>query len=179
MIELPPHTTITTPRLRLEPFAPTHARALNAINNEPAVMEFLSEGIPETMEKTQDAIARVRDAWAALGYSWWAIVERTSGDVVGAACAQHVARQPDAEIEIGWRLATAANGKGYATEAGKAAARFAFEHIGVDHVVAVAHPDNIASHKVMQRVGMTFRGIETHYNEDCTTYVLHRADLSD
>ncbi|MEL6684938.1 MAG: GNAT family N-acetyltransferase [Pseudomonadota bacterium] len=177
MTNLPPHTTVTTQRLRLEPFAPAHASALNAINNEPAVMEFLSEGVPETMERTQDAISRVRDAWAKLGYSWWAIIDRSTEEVIGAACAQHVARKPEAEIEIGWRLATATTGKGFATEAGRAAARYAFEVIDVDHVVAVAHPDNIASHKVMQRIGMTFRGIETHYDADCTTYVLNRTDF--
>ncbi len=167
---------ITTPRLRLEPFAPLHAPALNAINNEPQVMEFLSDGTPETMEKTHANIARVRERWEQLGYSWWAIINPTSETVIGAACAQNVANEDDAEIEIGWRLATSANGHGYATEAGKAVATYAFETIGVDHVVSVAHPKNIASHKVMQRVGMTYRGIETHYNESCTTYVLHKSD---
>ena len=174
---LPAHTTVITERLRLEPFAPVHAPALNAINNEPAVMEFLSEVIPETLEKTRAAIAHVREAWQTLGYSWWAIVERATGDVVGAACVQHVARDPEAEIEIGWRLATATTGKGYATEAGLAAARYAFDVIGVDHVVAVAHPDNVNSHRVMQRIGMTFRGVETHYDAPCTTYVLYRDAL--
>ena len=174
---LPAHTTVITERLRLEPFAPVHAPALNAINNEPAVMEFLSEGIPETLEKTRAAIDRVRGAWESLGYSWWAIVERATGEVVGAACVQHVARDPEAEIEIGWRLATATTGKGYATEAGLAAARYAFDVIGVDHVVAVAHPDNVNSHRVMQRIGMTFRGVETHYDAPCTTYVRYRDAL--
>jgi len=40
----------------------------------------------------------------------------------------------------------------------------------------VAAPKNTASHRVMERVGMTYRGIETHYDEDCTTYVLHKPD---
>ena len=177
MDSLPQHTTLMTDRLRLEPFAPEHAPALNAINREPEVMEFLSSGAPETLERTQESITRVRAAWATLGYSWWAIIEQETREIIGAACAQHVARNPEAEIEIGWRLATAATGKGYATEAGLAAARFAFDHIGVDHVVAVAHPDNINSHKVMQRIGMRYRGIEMHYDMDCTTYVLTPDDL--
>lgn len=178
MTALPPHTTVSTDRLRLVPFAPAHAKALNAINNEPAVMEFLTGGNPETIDKTNAAIVRVREAWTTLGHSWWAITEKSSDQVIGAACVQHVARDPNAEIEIGWRLATLATGKGYATEAGHAAAQFAFDVVKADHVVAVAHPDNIASHKVMQRLGMTYRGVETHYDEDCTTYVLHRRDCT-
>jgi len=137
-------------------------------------MEFLSSGAPETLADTKTKITNVRSRWEKLGYSWWAIFEIETNTIVGAACAQNVANKPGAEIEIGWRLATAATGKGYATEAGKAVATYAFDTIDLDHIVAVADPRNIASHKVMERVGMTFRGIETHYDEDCTTYVLHR-----
>ena len=139
-------------------------------------MEFLTFGEAELLSKTQSTIARVRERWGRLGYSWWAIFERDSEEVIGAACLQNVANVEGAELEIGWRLSTSATGKGFATEAGKAAADYAFDVIGVDHVIAVAHPDNIASHRVMQRVGMTYRGIETHYDEDCTTYVMHKTD---
>ena len=168
---------IHTQRLRLEPFDPTHAPALNAINNEPQVMKFLSAGEPETIEDTLAAIARVRHRWESLRFGWWAIIEQASGNVIGAACLQHVANQQEAELEIGWRLATSANGKGYATEAGKAAAVYAFNVIGVDHVIAVADQENTASHRVMARVGMQFRGIETHYDAQCATYVLKAHDF--
>lgn len=168
--------TLTTERLRLEPFAPRHAPALNAINREPKVRELLITGDPETLQQTEDAVTRVQARWQTLGYGWWAVITRATDTVIGAVCAQNVANEAGAEIELGWRLATAATGKGYATEAGKAAARYAFDVIGVDHVIAVAHPDNAASHRVMERVGMTYRGREVHYGEDCTSYVLHKAD---
>ena len=176
MNNIAPSATITTARLRLEPFAMPHAAALNAINNEPAVMEFLSSGEPETLELTKTVIERVRIRWETRGYSWWAIILRETEQVIGAACAQPVANVDGAEIEIGWRLATSATGNGYATEAGKAAADYVFDVVGADHVVAVADPKNTHSHKVMDRVGMTFRGIETHYDEPCTTYVLKKND---
>lgn len=165
---------IQTERLTLEPYRPAHAKALNAINNETEVKRFLSSGDPETLQETRNAIKRARRRWLQLGYSWWAILETKTTTIIGAACLQHVANKRGAELEIGWRLTEAATGKGYATEAGKAAADYAFDIIGVDHVVAVAHPDNLASHRVMQRVGMTYRGIETHYDMPCTTYVLFK-----
>ena len=167
---------IETPRLRLAPFAVAHAPALNAINNEPEVMEFLTYGDPVSFDETLASIGRVRDYWTTRGYSWWAVMTKSEHTVIGAACLQNVANEPEAELEIGWRLATAATGHGYATEAGKAAADYAFDVVGVDHVIAVANPRNIASHRVMERLGMRFRGIETHYNEPCTTYVLYRQD---
>ena len=169
---------ITTDRLRLEPFAPGHATALNAINNEPQVMEFLTFGQPQPIAETRTAIARVQDRWVRLGYGWWAVILRETDTIIGAACLQHVANVDSAELEIGWRLTTSATGHGYATEAGKAAANYAFDTVGADHVIAVANPANVASHRVMERIGMTLRGIETHYDEPCTTYVLHNHALT-
>ncbi|SIT84531.1 Protein N-acetyltransferase, RimJ/RimL family [Yoonia rosea] len=177
MTDLPPHYTILTNRLRLEPFAPEHAPLLNAINNEPEVMEFLSDGTPETMEKTHEGIARVCDRWQRLGHSWWTIIERETETIIGAACLQNVSHIEGAELEIGWRLSTAATGKGYATEAGRAAARFAFDVIGVDHVISVANPKNVNSQRVMQRIGMTYRGRETHYGQEVETYTMPKANL--
>ena len=168
--------TITTQRLRLEPFAVHHAPSLNAINNEPQVKEFLSNNTAESIETTCAAITRVRDRWERLGYSWWAIISRTTDSVIGAACVQNVANKAGADLEIGWRLATASTGHGYATEAGKAVVDYAFDVIGARHVIAVADPKNIASHRVMQRVGMSLRGIETHYDQPCTTYVMQKPD---
>uniref|UniRef100_UPI0025EC362F GNAT family N-acetyltransferase n=1 Tax=Yoonia sp. TaxID=2212373 RepID=UPI0025EC362F len=107
---------------------------------------------------------------------WWAIIVRDTDSVIGAACVQNVANKAGAELEIGWRLATASTGHGYATEAGKAASDYAFDVISAAKVIAVADPKNIASHRVMERVGMTFRGIETHYDESCTTYVMQKPD---
>ena len=168
--------TISTPRLRLEPFAIHHAPALNAINNEPQVMKFLSKSTAESIETTIENITRVRERWERLGYSWWAIVARDTDAVIGAACVQNVANKTGADLEIGWRLATASTGHGYATEAGKAAADFAFKVIGAAQVIAVADPRNVASHRVMERVGMTYRGIETHYDQPCTTYCMQESD---
>lgn len=60
MTDIFARATIETERLRLEPYAQAHASALNAINNEPQVMEFLSDGVPETIADTQAKIATVR-----------------------------------------------------------------------------------------------------------------------
>ena len=176
MADINPNATLLTARLRLEPYQARHAKALNAINNEPNVMRFLSNGEPETLQDTRNLIKRVARRWEQLGYSWWAVLEANTDQIIGAACLQHVAGKPGAELEIGWRLTGTATGKGYATEAGNATADYAFDIVGVDHVIATAHPDNLPSHNVMRRIGMTFRGLETHYNIPSTTYVLQKSD---
>lgn len=78
-----------------------------------------------------------------------------------------------APLEIGWRLIPEHNGKGYATEAAKAIIAFAADQVGATYLVAVADPDNVPSQRVMQRLGMTFKAIEEHYDVPCVVYELN------
>lgn len=163
---------ITTERLYLTPFAPAHAADLQDLNSDPQVMRYL--GGPVSRAEGDAVMARAQARWRKYGYGWWAVLLRDGGPLVGAACLQNLAHVEDAPLEIGWRLMPRYHGKGYAIEAGRAAMAFGFDRIGVDRLVAVAHPDNVASHKVMQRLWMNYRGIETHYDEPCVVYDIYQ-----
>jgi RimJ/RimL family protein N-acetyltransferase len=65
------------------------------------------------------------------------------------------------------------NGKGYATEAAKAIVDYAVERVGASYLVAVADPENIASQRVMKRLGMSYKAIERHYDTECVVYELN------
>ncbi|RUS64928.1 N-acetyltransferase [Pseudorhodobacter sp. E13] len=166
---------VITERLRMEPFQPQHLEGLFAMDGDPEVMRFIGDGKPRTRAETQAAIERVQGRWALFGFSWWALMSRADGAVLGSACVQHLAHEEAAPLEIGWRLRRDAWGQGFASEAARAAVAFAFTRVGVDHVIAVAHPDNRASIRVMERLGMRDLGIEQHYGQSCATYRLDRA----
>lgn len=176
-------TTLNTKRLRLEPFAEVHLEGLHEMNRQPEVMRFIT-GQPETREQTVAAIARVQRCWAAWGTGWWAFVEPTSGRVVGAGCIQHARREAvmpadllslrSNPLEIGWRLHPEFWHKGLASEAAAAMTAFAFETLAAPEIIAVRHPDNIASKRVMDRLGMRYRGVETWYAESLATHALSR-----
>ncbi|KMK68404.1 GNAT family N-acetyltransferase [Puniceibacterium sp. IMCC21224] len=168
---------VETARLRLEPFAPSHRAGLCAMDSDPQLMRYIGDGQPKPPADTDAAIARVQTRWADLGYSWWSLFLHRSNEVIGAACVQNLANQPDAPLEIGWRLRPEFRGQGYATEAGRAAVNFAFDTLGARYLMAVAHPENLASHRVMQRLGMTCLGIQTHYDQPCTVYERHRPTI--
>lgn len=168
-------TILKTARLTLEPITQRHYEGLRKINSDPLVMQYLNGGTAESEENTQAMIDRVTAGWAAWGHSWWALIANDSGEMVGAACLQPLGRDAGKPREIGWRLLRDAWGKGYATEAGRAIVDFAFNVAGLDLVYAVAVPDNVASTSVMQRLGMRYVGIETHYERPCATYRLDRA----
>jgi RimJ/RimL family protein N-acetyltransferase len=168
---------LTTPRLRLEPYTDAHLEGLNALNGDPEVYRFLS-GQPETLEETRSVIERVKTRWIETGYSWWALVERDSGELVGAGCLQNLRRDktlvpdPACPLEIGWRLRRDRWGRGLASEAAQAIAAFAFDTLQPDELLAVCVPENTASANVMVRLGMQLQGLQQWYGRELTTYRL-------
>lgn len=164
---------LNTDRLQLEPFKDSHYEGLRVMDSDSGVMRYINQGIAKTPDETRESISRVQARWETYGFSWWAIKEKTSGDIVGAACLQHLANVEGAPLEIGWRLIPKHNGKGYATEAAKAIIVFAAKRIGSTYLVAVAEPENIPSQRVMQRLGMTYKAVEKHYDVPCVVYELN------
>lgn len=180
-----PDTTLHTERLRLEPFDERHLDGLNAMNSLAQVMQFVG-GQVETREQTAAAIARVKRSWAAWGTSWWAFIDLRNGRVAGAGCIQHLRRDaaPPADLEslrqnpleIGWRLHPDYWGQGLATEAARSMMAFAFDRFPIHELLAVRHPDNHSSGRVMDRLGMRQRGMEPWYGTTVATHVISRAE---
>ena len=165
-------TVLHTARLRLEPVADHHYAGIRLLNSDPEVMRYIGPGIAETEEGTLAMMARVKDRWAVFGYSWWCVIETGSDELVGMACVQHLERDASQPHEIGWRLRPAYWGKGYASEAAAEIVRFAFAQIKVPVLYAIAHPENLASQRVMQKLGMQHVGIRTFYGKAVTTFIL-------
>lgn len=166
---------LDTTRLRLEPYHDAHYAGLRVMESDPSVMRYINHGIVKTPEETWEGIRRVQARWDKYGFSWWTIIEKASEAIVGAACLQYLANVEGAPLEIGWRLVPDHHGKGYATEAAKVIIDFAAERVGATYLVAVADPENVASQRVMQRLGMTYKAVELHYDVPCVVYELNVA----
>jgi RimJ/RimL family protein N-acetyltransferase len=168
-------TILSTERLRLEPIDGHHFDGLQAMNSQPEVMRFIS-GTPETPEQTRHMIEVVKGRWAQYGFSWWAFIERESGRLVGAGCVQYLGRDPANPHELGWRLVPDKWGQGLALEAARAMAAFAFDTLAAPLLVAVCRPENANSARVMQKLGMRYRGEESWYEAPHAVYEIARAD---
>lgn len=167
-----------TKRLDLVPCRPQHLEGLNRINSDPEIMRYIT-GVPESLEDTRAVIDRIAGRWRRFGYSWWSLIERASGDIVGIGCIQNLRRsgtEPDASmpLEIGWRVRRDRWREGIAIEAALSMADFAFTRLQALELYAVCHPDNVASTAVMRKLGMERRGIEHWYEQDVMTYVMTR-----
>jgi RimJ/RimL family protein N-acetyltransferase len=166
-------TVLTTPRLRLEPMNEAHLDGLSRLNSDPEVMRYIT-GRPETFEETRQVIERVKARWRDIGYSWWSFIELSTGELVGAGCIQHLGQDRANPLEIGWRLRTERRGQGLASEAARAMAAFAFDTLQGDLLCAICDPDNRNSARVMERLGMHYKGRETWHDSSVSVYQVSR-----
>ncbi len=98
-------------------------------------------------------IATVLGHWILRGYGLWAVERKADRAFLGRVGLINPEGWPG--LEVGWALARPYWGQGYATEAGRASLRFAFETQPADALISVIHPDNRASQKVAERLGET------------------------
>ncbi|PSK81210.1 ribosomal-protein-alanine N-acetyltransferase [Murinocardiopsis flavida] len=154
MTSFPPEA-LHTDRLLLRPWYPADRDAFAELNADPAVMEHF----PDTLDRAaSDAMAeRIGAAIARAGWGFWAVEERDSGTFIGFTGLAPVTFDTHftPAVEIGWRLARSAWGKGFATEAATAALGFAFGTLDLDEVVSFTPVGNRRSRAVMERLNMT------------------------
>jgi RimJ/RimL family protein N-acetyltransferase len=102
--------------------------------------------------------------WRQRGFGMWAVEEDSTGRFVGQVGLNFPEGWPDREL--GWLLCRPFWGRGYATEAGRAAARYAFRELGWDHLISLILPGNRRSIRLARRLReslhreVTIRGVE-------------------
>jgi len=110
----------------------------------------------------EEALAFADQHWERHRFGPWTALLKETGEAVAAVdlhfAGEGIAGVEADEIEVGWVVAVDARGRGLATEVGSAAIAYAFDVLGVDEVVAYTSPDNAASLRVMEKLGMTVRG---------------------
>lgn len=132
-----------------------HTDGLAAACADREVMRFLG-GRGLSFPESRHMSDRIADHWDVHGFGLWATLG-PDGEAVGFTGVCHPLWFPRyaGEVELGWRLARPAWGRGYATRGARLAARAAFEHIDLERLVAFVHPENTRSVAVVERLGMT------------------------
>jgi ribosomal-protein-alanine N-acetyltransferase len=168
--------TIETARLIIRPFTFDDLDAYHRqVYSDPDVTRYLPGGKPRSREATRDVIAYFIDHNDRYGFTMAAVLDRATGELIGH-CGLHQFSSGD--VELGYSFARARWGQGYATEAGHAALRYGFEMLALDEIIALAFPPNLASQRVMQKLGMTHEGTTSdYYHSELVIYRLARADF--
>ena len=160
-----PVPTLRGPRVVLRAWADSDLAPFAALNADPEVMRHLSKRL--SADESDAMVERIRAHFAAHGFGLWAIDVPDIGFAGFVGLAQVPFELDAAGIvahphEIGWRLARAAWGRGYATEGARLALAHAFEMAGLPQVVSFTALANVASQAVMRRIALTRRGEFDH-----------------
>jgi RimJ/RimL family protein N-acetyltransferase len=156
---------VETERLVLRAWRPEDRPALAAINADPEVMRWIGTGRVLGRGLSDDLVDRSVREWDTSGYGLWAVAWREEpGGLLGFCGLTAPAFLPDVlpAVEVGWRLARDAWGRGVATEAARAALAFGFGALGMREIVAVVAPENTRSLRVAEKLGMTPRAERFH-----------------
>lgn len=110
-----------------------------------------------TARETEGFLHRKLDEWATRGWSHWAVIHKPDVALIGFIGLSPPVFLPEVmpTVEVGWRLDPAYWGRGLATEGGRAALDAGFGVLGLEEIVSIYEPDNVASGRVMAHLGMT------------------------
>ena len=147
--------TLATPRLCLRPWRESDLEPFAALNADPQVMQHF----PQVLDRAEsDAMAaRIAAHFERHSFGLWAVEVLGQASFIGFVGLSVPRFQAHFTpcVEIGWRLARAHWGCGYAIEAARAALAHGFDTAGLGEIVSFTVPGNTRSRAVMQRLDMT------------------------
>ena len=147
-------TVLQASRLLLRVPGEEDADFMLKLFSDPNVNRFLLSSRPYSREIILEGIARFQACHSANKFSRWILQLKSNGEPVGHAGLLVKEIESVPELEIGYALKPSAWGKGYAFEAAAATLEYAFAKLGRDRVVAITHPENRASIRLAERIGM-------------------------
>jgi RimJ/RimL family protein N-acetyltransferase len=145
---------LQTERLILRPTRIEDLEPWTAFMADAEASRFI--GGPQSRQGAWRGFMSMAGAWAMTGQGMFSVIDKATGEWLGRIGPWVPADWPG--TEVGWGLARAAWGKGYAVEAAIATIDWAFDHLGWDEVIHCIDPANEASQKVAVRLGSTNRG---------------------
>jgi RimJ/RimL family protein N-acetyltransferase len=133
---------------------PSDAEVLHRIYQSEGVLSYFPNPNPPPLDRVQRFVAGQQVHWEKYGYGNWGILPDEESEIIGWAGLQFLPELN--ETEVGFLLDRPFWGKGYATAAALASLRFGFEQAKLDHIIALVHPENLASRRVIEKCGMTY-----------------------
>jgi ribosomal-protein-alanine N-acetyltransferase len=147
---------LTTHRLRLRELTEADAADLFRIYHDPIVMRFMGPP-PLTVDEERENIRRHRrQYYHRYGYGLWGTVLRANDVLIGRCGLLGTRINGRMETELSFLLDRGCWGRGYATEAARAILQVAAARFRRERLVAVIHPDNVASLRAVERLGFVY-----------------------
>ena len=143
-----------TLRLILRQFTEVDAPLILALNSDPEIVKYVHEPTLQTEAQAEKILLDIILPQYKNNLGRWAIHTKDNMDFIGW-CGLKYRPELD-EIDLGYRLMQNAWGKGFATEAAQHSLDYGFNHLNLKLITGRAHIENIASIKVLEKIGMDF-----------------------
>lgn len=148
---------LETTRLALRELVVDDAAAMFALNRDPEVVRYTGdEPFPSVEAARAFVVAYRADVYAQEGFGRLAVVPKEGEPHAGENVGFCGLRRVGDDVDLGYRLARATWGRGYATEASRAVLAWGFDVKGLERIIARAHVDNARSIRVLRNLGMRF-----------------------
>jgi RimJ/RimL family protein N-acetyltransferase len=166
-------TVLKTERLLLRHLEPDDADVMFAIIGDPITMRHY----PHTFSR-EDAvnwIERNRRRYEEYGFGLYAVVLKSSGEMIGDCGIARQTVEGHSQLEVGYHLLRSQWGHGYATEAAEACIGLAFDQFGANKVISLIRAENLPSRRVAERNGMSIEGETIHAGLPHLVYAMNRS----
>ena len=147
---------LETARLLLRPLTLDDLDALAALYADSDIRRYFPDGT-QTYEQTKEEIEWIIDVYyGKYGYGLWATIYKETGAFIGR-CGLIPWKSDDGklDIEVAYLLDKPYWGRGLATEAALAIRDYGFEQLGLPRLICMMYPDNVASVRIAEKMGMT------------------------
>ncbi len=165
-----------TERLYLREWVPDDWKRFRPLATDPRVLRYIGHGKPWTDEQIKNRIANWIEVGRQRGWILWPVIHREDAELIGF-CGFWDGFAPD--VEIGWRLRPDYWGQGLATEAATAVMEYGFQRWGFPRLISVAQPENKASLRIMEKLGMEFERGFQHEGVEVVCYSKTNPALQD
>jgi [ribosomal protein S5]-alanine N-acetyltransferase len=154
---------LETARLVIRPFVLSDRDWWLAMVNDPEFERFLPPSPPATAEDFVGMVERRAVMERERGYAMWAVEEAGTGSCLGQ-CGLYPAEGKGPEVELAYHVDKAFWKRGYATEAAASVLAYALGQLSLERVISFVIPENVASCRVAEKIGMQLEGEVTAYD---------------
>jgi ribosomal-protein-alanine N-acetyltransferase len=146
-------TVLESERLFLREFEPDDAQLLSELNGSPDVVKHVLVRKEPDLDASVQSVLRCSNYYHLHpGLGVWPTILKDGNRFIGWTCLKHL--ESTTEIEIGYRYLREFWNRGFCTEISKNLLTYGFEKLNLPKIVAVVHPENLASLRVLEKLGM-------------------------
>ena len=149
---------IETKRLIMRDLIEQDTQGMFELDSEPEVHTYLGNNPIKTLNEAENNIVFIKEQYEKNGIGRWAVIEKKTGDFIGWSgfkLITDVVNNRTQYYDLGYRFIKKYWGKGYATETAIASLDFGFNQLNQKEICAIADIENLASNKILQKIGMS------------------------